>query len=86
MCRGSNDERQNEAQDIKQVSPPVRRLPPLRGESRSLTPGLSHHALTLAIDGKLYLSPLQRDKIKVSLLPSDRTVAGVDMFCSMRLT
>ncbi|KAG7286925.1 hypothetical protein NEMBOFW57_006425 [Staphylotrichum longicolle] len=38
-----------------------------------------HHALTLAIDGKLYLSPLQRDKIKVSLLPSDRTVPGSEI-------
>ena len=30
----------------------------------------SHHALTLAIDGKLYLAPLQREKIKVSYHPS----------------
>jgi len=36
----------------------------------------SHHALTLAIDDKLYLAPLEKAKVKVShhLLPwPDRT-------------
>ncbi len=32
---------------------------------KSLT-NCSHHALTLAIDGKLYMAPLERDRIKVS--------------------
>ncbi len=36
------------------------------GATIKVTNRHSHHALTLAIDGSLYLSPLQRDKIKVS--------------------
>ena len=59
--RASNDERQNESQDIKQVNPVF-----LRPGGEVITNCFSHHALTLAIDGKLYLSPLERDKLKVS--------------------
>jgi hypothetical protein len=63
-CRGSNDDQQNEAQDIKQAS-----LGPAiaygQGGKTANNMG-SHHALTLAIDDKLYLAPLDKAKVKVS--------------------